>query len=537
MPTYSIATRDKDGQLKLRLRVYYSKDESGTGKPEQKYQDLPIIIPKSHYNKKLERVKGKNPKAKEYNLIIEKALNAKKEGKEVELKDKQKSLILFAERLITTKRKHNTKRGMQLALDKLKDYLKEIKKVDLEFREIDSFFTQNYYNYLKENYATSTANEYFRKFKGFKKVAVKQRMHQYDYDPFASVKLGRVDDKIDVLSLDELNKFLNKDYSNDLSKHYTQASFKFMMYAAGMRVSDLVIMKWKDFEVQDDKVLIRVGNKKTEYGFKTLLTVKAFESLRPFIETYKDISFVDYDKKYDHIQETKKRVNQLKDEYYSIETESFLEVFPKLIKTLPDETFIQHMYNMSHDEIQEKVKHQQEKENKKKILKTQIEAAIEWLEKEDTFLIRESSKVLAQLKDKYPEDRIFPKARTYSDSEFTDARINNLENNTNYHLKVIKKELKIKNPLTNHQARHVFAQKLFEAGATFHDVSLALGHKSLEATEKYRKQIITDKSREITKTFEDILHPDKVSAYLPSDEGFITQDGKRYKLIDENAFK
>jgi len=75
----------------------------------------------------------------------------------------------------------------------------------------------------------------------------------------------------------------------------------------------------------------------------------------------------------------------------------------------------------------------------------------------------------------------------------------------NYFLSEMRKELNIKNPLSNHQARHVFAQRLFEAGANFHDISIELGHRSLAVTENYRKQISSEKSKDVVTIFESTL--------------------------------
>jgi len=542
MPTYSITTRVLNNQIKPRVRIYYSKIETGD-KPKQKYEDLPILVPKSHWNKNLRRVKGKNPKAEEYNLLIEKAIKAKKSGKRVSYKNEQKSVIVFAEKLAKSKRKHNTRRGHLVALDKLKGFLKATKRIDLEFTEVDSFLANNYYNYLDERYSTSTVNQYFRNFKYFIKEAVKQRIHKFDYDPFDNTKLSIRDKNIDVLTTQELELFQAKDYSHDLNKNYAKSAFNFMMYSAGMRISDFTSLKWKDFILENGKILLKVQNVKTEHNFRTLLGVRALDALRPFITTYEGISFEDYDKQYQYIQETKKKVSEWKKEFYRIQNSGFLEVFPKLIDTLPDADFlpkdfaVEHMYDWTHDEIIQKVKQQQMLEKNRELLKNKIQQTIKWLANENNLLILEHIKILQKLQSNYPDDRVFPRARQYRDEDFDTQKRNALANNMSYHLSVIQEELEIKNKIRPHQARHVFAQKMFEGGASFHDISMVLGHRSLEATENYRKQIITEKSRKLTLQFENILHPEDVSANFTDDKVIFDKDGTVYRKIDDNIFK
>jgi len=102
----------------------------------------------------------------------------------------------------------------------------------------------------------------------------------------------------------------------------------------------------------------------------------------------------------------------------------------------------------------------------------------------------------------YGSDRVYPLLRGFKGQVLVEETRNRATKN-NYFLGTMREELDIKSPLSNHQARHVFAQRLFEAGANFHDISIELGHKSLAVTENYRKQISSEKSKDVVKLFVD----------------------------------
>ncbi|MDT0685590.1 tyrosine-type recombinase/integrase [Autumnicola psychrophila] len=470
--------KDKEGYLKLRT----TKDRKPT------YTPLGFKVQVSNWNADKQYVKSKEPNSDRINEKIQEVkaeaqYNTVKKKKEV----KGKSFVRYAKKVIQVISQEGTKRSRNNGLNKLRDFLKIKDKDDIAFEDIDTFFVKEYYGYLLENVANSSANEYLTVFKYFLTHADAHGYHSYTISPFRGLKKKKEKRSLPVLKYYEVEKFFG--YKPEKEDFYlVQQAFGFMMYASGMRVSDFVTLKWKNFKEINGNYYVEFNMNKTKTLMKTKLTLDALQFLIPFMELYDKSavnSFRIFEKKQKNMR---KKLKEAIDEESQIELRSFSEFKYDIFADLMDKW---------HTLVEQESK----KEERKITLQQLIEGMKRDLIFNEDILLSILGNQIIEFKDKYPEDTVHPMLRdgqSYSEAQ-------NAKQHFNYRLRIMGKECDIKTPVTNHQARHVFAQRLFEAGANFHHVSLALGHSSLEITEHYREKLVTDDAMDVVEEFSRIM--------------------------------
>ncbi|MDR5590799.1 tyrosine-type recombinase/integrase [Christiangramia sp. SM2212] len=393
-------------------------------------------------------------------------------------------LIDYSEKRINSIYSYNTRRSKTNALNKLKEFRREFKK----FQDINRDFTRSFYNYMQEHHAAGTAREYFVVIKYFIKEAVDEKVIEVEGDPFKNVTKRIPKTRYQVINDTELKKFLGHTFEDE-NRNLTQHSFKFMMFAAGMRISDFLHLTWNNFTEIHERMNIRFKMKKTGNIKETKLTLKALESLVPFLRNYNqfDLNTYHYYKK--RAEKASNDLRAWRQESSQIDPDGFISV--DLLNNYSQNAYI-------------KFQEDSEKHSAKVKVKKDLDAKIETMEQllpqvqQDVYKYLASS--IKSIKTDYSTERVYPFLRGLKGNNLIRETRKRATKN-NYFLNEMRKELNIKNPLSNHQARHVFAQRLFEAGANFHDISIELGHKSLAVTENYRKQISSEKSKDVVQIF------------------------------------
>jgi len=199
-------------------------------------------------------------------------------------------LIDYAEKRIKTIYSHNTKKSKTNALNKLKEFRQEFRK----FQDIDKDFTRSFYNYMQEHHTAGTAREYFVVIKYFTKEAVDEKVIDVEGNPFKNITKRIPKTRYQVINDIELNRFLKHTFEDE-NRNLTQHSFKFMMFAAGMRISDFLHLTWNDFIEIHGRLNIRFQMKKTGNIKETKLTLKALDSLVPFLRNYNQFNLDTYE--------------------------------------------------------------------------------------------------------------------------------------------------------------------------------------------------------------------------------------------------
>lgn len=477
MTTYNIVlVKDQRNPLEgyLKLRSITNRKAKDT--------TLKIKVKISNWNKTKQRVNAREPNHEIINEKIKEVLNEVRSTDNHLILNKDKSFIAFAEEIITLDSYHTSKKK-GAAIRKLKEYLNGS---DLPFSQIDLIFIKKYYKFLDDNLKTSSANEYISSFKFLVNQADELGKYNYTRNPFKGFKKKKSDSEYKVLSNDELKLLFSYEPEND-KERFTQHAFGFMMYTGGMRVGDFLSLKINNIHY-DKGFILKYKMSKSGRPMEVKLRLEALEYLIPFIEGLEGVNLDGY-KEYkqtiylDHIEELK----EAEEEYNSIEVKSLGSLKHS---TLAD------LIKIYNTELKKEV----EKKKRKDFLLGKIESRKISIPENKKRLKELIGNEIMKVQDK--DLHIFPLSRVNPLDDITENRI---KVSMHHVYNKIKKKQDIKTTITNHQARHVFAQRLFEQGENFHHISLALGHSSLSITESYREQLITDEARDVIDQFNPLL--------------------------------
>lgn len=283
---------DKLGYIRLSSRI--------AGKTVLK--SLPLEpVEKKHFNPNTQRMRASFVDHKRYNDEIESKLDqAKKKGNKIKfLNDDKKSFVDFMTKVIEDNATGNigTKEKYQNLKNLIIDYNNyKFNVSDVKFSEI----TQEYLEGLKKymiQVRKNKNNSIFYKFKALKAFtskADKEKIYTYEVNPFDLIKNELIETDIDVLNKEDLKKIISTPlnevyrsgkkfgiplpdlsvlntpkYSNHLPIEDVRNFFLFQLFSQGIRVSDLITLRWQDFYISDEQIRIK----------KRMVKVKSFIDL------------------------------------------------------------------------------------------------------------------------------------------------------------------------------------------------------------------------------------------------------------------
>jgi site-specific recombinase XerD len=132
---------------------------------------------------------------------------------------------------------------------KLKNYTKSKKYSDLSFDEVDVTFLREYEAYLSSiGNNKNTIAKNFRVIRATFYNAARESLIRSDNNPFHifKIKNGRTYNK--ALSLEELERLITVDLPIGSKEWHVRNYFLFSFYCAGIRISDLIQLKWSNIE-------------------------------------------------------------------------------------------------------------------------------------------------------------------------------------------------------------------------------------------------------------------------------------------------
>ena len=152
-----------------------------------------------------------------------------------------------------------TWRNYVLTIKKLEAYLKSIKKDDICFQEINKEFIEQFQSFLhklpnakrKDRLLhQNSINFILNQIKTLVHRAVTMGYMRYENDPFLHMRIKRVRTEKEKLTEAEMQALLALDLPADSIQWHTRNCFFFSMYCAGIRVGDLLQLRWRN--VSDD---------------------------------------------------------------------------------------------------------------------------------------------------------------------------------------------------------------------------------------------------------------------------------------------
>jgi integrase len=306
---------DRLGYIRLSSRI--------AGKTVLK--NLPLEpVEKKHFNPNTQRLRASFTDHERYNNEIESKLDqAKKKGNKIKfLNDDKKSFVDFMTKVIDDNVTGNigTKEKYQNLKNLIIDYNEyKFNVSDVKFSEITQEYLEGLRKYMSQ-VRKNKNNSIFYKFKTLKSFTTKadrQKIYSYDVNPFDLITNSLIDSDIDVLNKDDLKKLISTPlvevyrsgqkfgiplpdlsvlntpkYANHLPIDDVRNFFLFQLFSQGIRVSDLITLRWQDFYITDEQIRIK----------KRMVKVKSFIDLMVNFNTMEYLyKFVPVDKLPEHL--------------------------------------------------------------------------------------------------------------------------------------------------------------------------------------------------------------------------------------------
>lgn len=419
------------------------------------YKSLSITIPEADWNERTQRVRASNADADEYNATISRKL-AELAAVGNETKDVAAAtgdFLSYCESFIASLSSLGTRNKYTTILNKLRGFLRSRNEQGLPFADVTPELIRQLQQYLLKQVTRNVANNYMKVFNRFLKAAVKERKHNYEVNPFISIEYNNAQKNRKTLSEKDIKAFRMVTLPERLER--AQRAFIVQLLAQGMRVSDLLLLRWSDITSDGINYTMFKTSKEMNVYLNDILAallVKQAEMLPPM-------------KQHRYIA---KLTKELADEYTTA---------TNAIKLSYNADFIgKNAINMGD------FKNIPEVEN--------------YLLTLDTLRLNQRIAMLDMCKTKYANEFVFSFLKT-SDFPAHVTSINIEESQYkkmhsakivyNRHLKEIQERAKIAFPITSHAARHAYTNLLLtdKTGYDVYDISRALGHSSLKVTESY----------------------------------------------------
>ncbi|WP_299755419.1 site-specific integrase [uncultured Pontibacter sp.] len=253
-----IEKTDALGEAPLYLRIIKNRTA--------KYISLGIKLNPKHWNEKEKKVKKSHPNSQRLNNYLavkiaeaegvalsmeigEKAVSSIK-IKEAVLGKRSESFLKYADSFIDGLEKNNqvsTAAKAKAIFSKLREFLG---KKDLLFDQLTVTFLKSYERHLKDKVGNST-NTIHANLKVFRRIineAVSEDIIPYEQNPFLKFKLKLEKTTKIYLTEEQLLKIEELPLKAGTRKYHHRNMYVFAAYAGGLRISDILQLKWKHFD-------------------------------------------------------------------------------------------------------------------------------------------------------------------------------------------------------------------------------------------------------------------------------------------------
>ena len=175
----------------------------------------------------------------------------------------------------------NTIAAYRNDLTQFVDYI-EI-KANRDWQNLDKKIVDQYIGYLKnQDYSSSTVARKVAAMKSFARYLIAKGLIKAD--PTATLDSPKVKKRLPkAISVSEINKLLEVTSANDTPKSQRDSAIIELLYASGMRVTELVSLNVDDIDFEEGRV--RVGGKTNRIKERLIpISADALETLRAYVE-------------------------------------------------------------------------------------------------------------------------------------------------------------------------------------------------------------------------------------------------------------
>ncbi len=434
-----------NGHHQVKIRVF--------DKGKSVFITTDIEIEKNKWDNKLRRVKELKsfPQYKEFNEKIDLLLSKYKGEKDVVSRDGKLKLSvssnlmfdidIFLEffrdeiRKLESEESYTSYRKYKVVLNYLTKFSKHsphLKKIDRKFlNDFTIFLNTNAVNKINKNGYYS----YFKVFRTFINKIIESGHDNFrsEYNPFLNYKLKEVPVSKTKLGKDQFDRIIKKKYDPKTALGIARNMFLFSFYSGGMRVADLLTLRWKN--IIDGRLEYTMRKTKKKVSFP--LNLKQLEILITYAPNSSNLD----------------------------------DLITKLSSTNLDFYIPAPLINSSEVKLNGSPKMIQEVEND--IMKHPF------------------MEILKTFRMKIPEEYIFPPFVGYKLDTKTALEKMIISKTTIYNknLKKISLDCELGVNLSSHIARHTFSDLLRKSGAGIYEISKILGHSDIAVTQKYLKSM------------------------------------------------
>jgi len=248
-PTYTPYLRKKrsdDAEGYITIRKVHNRKST--------HVSLGILLPERNWDEHKCRVKTRVKESEQYNNRIEQEIAQMKKASAVpqKVKVKQKSEptvdFLFEDYIghLNRMNKHATAHTVIATHRHLSMFWGAGKGV-MHVSDINSILVRDFEAYLRGRLNMNSAKKYVAV---LRRVFKEGKIHgtiNCTHDPFLSFKATRVPTKRDYLTKNEVERLMNLDLSEYPKLINTRRQFLFQLFAQGLRVSDLMTLRWGNY--------------------------------------------------------------------------------------------------------------------------------------------------------------------------------------------------------------------------------------------------------------------------------------------------
>jgi integrase/recombinase XerD len=294
MATTKIILRTKkaksNGEVPIYLRII--KDRKA------KFISLGVSILPKHWNEKDNVVRKSHSNSTQLNnFLAQKMADAQSVALELETKSKfvtpkgikQAITGKTTEQFIPYAERHYTnleKKGRISSHNRAKSVVKKLKefvgKTDFTFDDLNIFFLRKYEEYLRDELknAPNTIHTDLKIIRRIVNEAINDDLFPMEKNPFLRYKLKWQNTEKAFLTEDELKALDDFNLETGSMKYHHRNIYIFAAYAGGMRISDIIKLRWENFD--GERILI--STTKTTAVISIKLPSKALEIIQLYQE-------------------------------------------------------------------------------------------------------------------------------------------------------------------------------------------------------------------------------------------------------------
>lgn len=279
---------NRKGQSPLYLRI--------TKNRKTQFISLGIYLSAIHWDEVRCRVKKSFPNSQRTNNFLAQKV-AEGEGVALEMESNSKyvasqkiketimgknseSFFKFAQRYIQETENNNKVASAKRAKSIIKKIKTYVTNQDLLFEEINVNWLRNYESYMRTKLGNAT-NTIHTNLKFIRKLihdAIAEELLPIEKNPFARFKLKWDQTRKEYLTEEELHRLDTLPLVKNSAKDHHRNMYVFAAYTGGLRISDILMLKWKDFD--GEKICMQTKKAATMVSIK--LPSRSLEILKQY---------------------------------------------------------------------------------------------------------------------------------------------------------------------------------------------------------------------------------------------------------------